>query len=64
LLRREEKGRKATHSRLRMTEKALRKTRGRMQYPNTEAVRCASIPDSDMRFKRAYIEMEPMRATP
>lgn len=55
---------KPTHSRLSTTENMLRKTSGIRPYPSTDAVRYALMPLSDIKFKSAYIETEPINATP
>ena len=62
--RREGREEGGTHSRLSTTENMLRRTSGRMQYPRTDAVRYASMPLSDMRLRRQYMAVEPIRATP
>ena len=53
-----------THSSCTTTLTAHTPTIGNKQYPNTEAVRYASIPLSDIRFNNVNIDAEPSKATP
>lgn len=53
-----------TYSRRIITLMAPTPTIGSRQYPRTEATRYASIPWSDIRFRRVYIDADPKRPTP
>jgi hypothetical protein len=55
---------KRTYSRGVVMLMAPMPTIGSRQYPSTEATRYASMPWSDIKFKRVYIEADPTRPTP
>ncbi len=53
-----------TYSNVKTTLMAPTPTIGNKQYPRTDATRYASIPDSDIKLSRTYIDTDPSNATP